>query len=238
MNVALCLSGQPRSVERAYPYILENIILPNDADVFVHAWADDRLRGGQPLAACGAIASDVIPENIEDVIINLYEPEDYIFEEQIEFDVKNYNERKAPMIKPQNSQSQWFSVRECFNLIDETKYDVIIRARFDWALKDKVYVSDYPLPTIKCPNDCPHPGGINDQFAFGHTEDMMIYGSLFDHMDYVYNVQGVRYCDEQLLFRHLQNHGIICSPQTFNYEIMRFAPDLHGRYEGDFYEES
>lgn len=234
MRTALCLSGQPRSVSQAFPFIQKNIIEPNSPDVYVHAWVDEHIRGSKPLAACGAIASDTIPENIEDVILDLYHPVDYIFEEQIQFDTKDYHERKAPMIKPQNSMSQWYSAKECFSMIDTEKYDRVFRMRFDWAITVPVIVGEY-MNAILCPNDCPHPNGINDQFAVGPTEHMRIYMSLFDHIDDIYR-SGVRYCDEQLLHAHLTNNEIYMHKVDIPYNIIRYSEDLHGRYEGEFYE--
>jgi len=39
MKIALCFSGQPRDIEESYPYILKNLISPNEiTDVFVHTW--------------------------------------------------------------------------------------------------------------------------------------------------------------------------------------------------------
>ena len=35
-RVALCLSGQPRKAIENFPAIYKNIILPNNADIFIH----------------------------------------------------------------------------------------------------------------------------------------------------------------------------------------------------------
>lgn len=235
MKVALCLSGQPRSVEQAFPYIKENIIKPNNPDIYVHAWVDENIRGGLPLNAGGHLASNPIPENIDDIILNLYGPTKYKFEEQIEFEDKNYNERKAPMIKPKNSQSQWYSVKQAFSLIEE-RYDAIIRMRFDWGIKIPIRVKDYNLDVVTSPNDCPHYKGINDQFAFSIHDHMMVYAQLYDHIDYIYNEQGIRYCDEQMLVQHLENFGIGINPVKIPYEIIRHQEKKHQKFEGDFYE--
>lgn len=36
MKVAICISWQPRCALETYPLIYENIIIPNNADVFIH----------------------------------------------------------------------------------------------------------------------------------------------------------------------------------------------------------
>jgi hypothetical protein len=35
-KVAICISGQPREATLCFPFIYENIIKPNNADVFMH----------------------------------------------------------------------------------------------------------------------------------------------------------------------------------------------------------
>ena len=41
MRVAVCLSGQPRNALITYEYIFQNIIQPNNADVFIHMNYDE-----------------------------------------------------------------------------------------------------------------------------------------------------------------------------------------------------
>jgi hypothetical protein len=36
MKVAVCLSGQPRNANDTFGFIMNNIIKPNNADVFIH----------------------------------------------------------------------------------------------------------------------------------------------------------------------------------------------------------
>ena len=40
-KIALCLSGQPRSVELAFPYVKNNILGGNDVTVFTFSWGKD-----------------------------------------------------------------------------------------------------------------------------------------------------------------------------------------------------
>lgn len=239
MNIALCLSGQPRSVEQAYPYIKKNVLDIVDPDVYVHAWVDDNIRGSKPLTAYGAISSDTIPENIEEVIEELYNPMECIYEEQIQFDGSKYYANKAPLTKPEFSLSQWYSVRECFKQVPMGRYDYLIRMRFDWGIKTPLnaFIAT-EFTEVICPNDCPHPGGFNDQFAIGPEQAMFTYSRLYDHIDEIYE-SGIRYCDEQLMGAHMRNGPhFYFVPKQIDYEIIRYAPDLHGRYEGEFYEES
>ena len=37
-KIALCLSGQPRSVEKGYEFVKRNILDGNDVEIFCHSW--------------------------------------------------------------------------------------------------------------------------------------------------------------------------------------------------------
>ena len=47
MKVALCISGHMRSFARVYPNLLDNLIQPNDCDVFVYT-SDVNSHKGRP----------------------------------------------------------------------------------------------------------------------------------------------------------------------------------------------
>ena len=232
MKVAVCISGQPRNVQSTYPLIYENLIEPNNADVFVHSWIDPNFIGRRPVSSGGVIASDVIPANIDQIILDLYQPKAHIFESQIEFDGSKYEERKYPQIKPKNSISQRYSVFRSISLaLTHDIYDCIVRIRFDWALGVPIEVVDFDLTHLVCPNDCPHPNGINDQFGFGNTDVMMYYAGLYYNIDNLYDA-GLPFCDEILLYYHMIGNGIEISPVHIPYEIRR-GSDAHLRIAED-----
>lgn len=246
MKIALCFAGQPRSVEAAYGYYEQFVFKPNVAkhhiDTFIHSWIDPSILGKKPISAGGIPASDPIPENIDKIILSLYQPADYVFSEQLQFDPKNYNERKYPQIKVHYSLSQRYSVMQSINLAIEyaTKnnftYDYIIKSRFDWVMKTPVdfeYLLEHtPLSThILAPNDCPHPGGLNDHFAIGIQNSMEIYGNLYNHLEEHYN-NGIAFCDELLLAAHLQKYNAPYYPLHIPYTIIR-GPNAHLRFKED-----
>jgi hypothetical protein len=49
MKTAVMFYGLPRYVERTFPKIRDNIINPNNADVFVHTWVDNSIVGKEIL---------------------------------------------------------------------------------------------------------------------------------------------------------------------------------------------
>lgn len=231
MKVALCISGQPRSVALVFPAIYENVLVPNNPDVYIHSWIDDNIKGKQPVAAGGHVASDTIPHNIDDIILNLYKPKDYLFESQIEFDEKKYNDRKLPSIRPKYSISQRYSIMRSIQLTGETEYDAIIRMRFDWKIHNKIQVSTLPLDMITAPNDAPHMHmlrngislmGVNDQFAVGGGRLMHVYGNMFNSINEIFNADTIPFADELMLAYYLEHmSGIALNKIPIKYTIVR-----------------
>lgn len=231
MKTALIISGQPRSVEQTFPFIKENIIDINKPDVFIHTWNDRSLIGRQPVSAGGMVASTPIPADILTIIDRLYEPVWFATEMPKEFDELNYNERKYPQIKPRNSLSQRYSVKRSFTCVDES-YDAVIRMRFDWAIHTPINVKELPLDCVTVPNDCPHMGGINDQFAVSNYTNMKIYTELFDAIPELYRL-GIPFCDEILLGQHLARRRIPINAIGIDYHLQRDNNRLDERHTTD-----
>lgn len=232
MKVALCFSGQPRSVAIVYPIIYENIIKPYNPDVYIHSWIGDHIIGKKPVAAGGHVASNNIPHNIREIILKLYKPKDYIFEPQIEFDEKNYNDRKMPSIRPKYSISQRYSVMKSIDMALSGGYDAIIRMRFDWKIHTKIDIDKLSLDQLTAPNDSIHmlylPNGgilqgVNDQFGIGNPHVMQAYGQMYNRIDEIYNGHGIPFVDELMLSYYMQHlNGIALNKIPIEYTITRF----------------
>ena len=53
-KIALCISGQPRFVEKGYEEVLKPFVLDgNDVDVFIHSWIPDEDQIGKPYINAG-----------------------------------------------------------------------------------------------------------------------------------------------------------------------------------------
>ena len=71
MKTAVCISGQPRFFDVGQHFIYNNIIKPNDCDVFLHAWYDkDKNKPGSPYscASWNEGMSDVSGEETDSVV--------------------------------------------------------------------------------------------------------------------------------------------------------------------------
>ena len=122
MKAALCLHGLfDSSVDISstgmdgYNHIKKNIIDVIDTDVFVHSWETENMN----------------------TINKLYNPKLSIFEGQKDFSsiigINGLNTLTSPPRAPQSVLSHLYSVTESMKLAfqTDTKYDVIIKARFD-----------------------------------------------------------------------------------------------------------
>lgn len=119
-RIALCLHGLFDSVKDksskgldGFDYIQRHILSKGNVDVFVHSWS----------------------LNEKDLILDLYEPKNFLFEEQIDFVplVKRLGLHKLKRVprEPQFIFSHFYSISRVFNMLNLNDYDVIIKSRFD-----------------------------------------------------------------------------------------------------------
>lgn len=156
MKCAVQICGQPRNVRECYQNIYNNIILPNEADVFLHSWIDPNMYGKQYIANwvkreailvqkddpnkqkyCD-IASNPIPSDIDHIMIDLYHPKKFVFEKPKIFNYdKILDNKRSVYLDPQDSLSFFYSVymsnqqRLLYQYENNFLYDKIIRIRFD-----------------------------------------------------------------------------------------------------------
>jgi hypothetical protein len=145
MKVALCISGQPRSVESGWES-LKVIIENNNPDVFVHTWWDDTyLDEGVPTSHMGTETN--IHKDTLRVIEDLYNPISMVVDPPKDvFDGCDNELRRDRIVNIDvsessnyiyNSSSMWWSLKQSielkkgFEVDNRFLYDVVIRARFD-----------------------------------------------------------------------------------------------------------
>lgn len=205
MRVALCFSGQLRNVRQTYEQsYLPQILTPNShhqIDVFSHSWYDKTTTGTQFITAGGGVGSNVTPANIIEEVYQLYNPIATILQQQIQFDERNYNDNKYPMIKPMFTLSKmfstWLSIQLKINheAMYNFTYDVVAIARYDWIFHQPVAFDIVQAPGVYHPGCNPH--GINVGYVMGDSSSMNHYASLFHNVSSVYD-RGVPFCDEIL----------------------------------------
>ena len=213
MKIAICLSGQPRFLERGYQQISEKITSKYDVDFFVHTWWDNNL------SAIGSNRGYTYKSNSLELIMEYYKPILMLNEPQIIFNT--YNDVDYEKIKPISPYSMFYSIKSSNDLKsfyekkNNFKYDVVIRCRFDILIEIfDINLSDIDLSYIY--TDAVGNGFPNDQLAISSSENMDYYSSLYDRIDTYYN-EGIRnFVGERLLRHHLKDSKLLFTDKIKN----------------------
>lgn len=222
MKIALCLSGQIRSFDLVYQNLLDNLINPNQCDVFYHTWHTyDNSKytnfynpSDNKYVSYGAYSY----ENVEKVINHL-NPTSFCFEK--------------PVIA-QNTKSMFYSMMKSNSLkcdyenLMGFKYDIVIRSRSDIFFPDKV-VLDYDsiidniIYLSYRPGGC---GGVNDAFAYGNSMTMDKYSDIYSQ--YAHTDRICKPCPEGIIFNFLRETNIKVKNPPFPYVMVRENGDRIG----------
>lgn len=228
MKVAICLHGlvgnastksgyensDKRVLDIASKNYLENIINPNNADVFLHTWDTD----------------------LENEVIEAFKPKDFIFEKQKIFNIPKHVRAQGfpnPERRKQNHYSRWYSFKKSVMLKRNWeqkqgfKYDCVLVGRFDTSWEKTVDFSSFDMGKVytgrhcmliykgqdiyragtgpyyqmsdqidmsqvrhthKFDGDVPNQG-LSDIWFFGNSDDMDKFSFLYDHLD-IYTIPG------------------------------------------------
>lgn len=207
-KVALCISGQPRNALETFPFIYENIIIPNNADVFIHMNFDSNNTYIEKSHADNGNCK--LSSDIDKRVIDLYKPKSVLVEKpknfkNINFKIpparlkrsydmnskKNWSEEQHTEYTIKQLYSMYYSIYKCnelkelYALENNIHYDYVIRIRFDITPKDKLICSQYD-PNYIHYLDLNQPDElISDWLNFGSNSIMNVYASLFLHMNYL-----------------------------------------------------
>ena len=232
MRVALLLFGQPRYAEATFPKMMETIIAPNNADVFIHTWLDDTIIGKQMehFSKDGETVSDVIPDNILDRLYKLYKPKALAcgvqpdmtkiadsrvpIEERI--NVALYNQHtsafKADLLRRHHQQEHGFI------------YDMVIRSRFDCFLNYVWNASSYDPNVLHIPywmnknENMMSP--VLDQFAWGNDKCMGVYADMIMFINEMVDI-GVWIQSEFMIHFHLTRFNVPFRRVNANFNFTR-----------------
>jgi hypothetical protein len=189
MKVALCLSGQPRGLEKAYEYVSKNILDENDVDIFCHTWDDG------------------------DLVDKVYRPTHLgvTLSSQVKWDGE-FRTRDPINHPARNTICFYYSLycsdmfRKEYEIREGFRYDVVIRSRYDYAIARPLDFSTIDLTKIWTPLiKIPMPSGFlcTDQFAFSNSNNMGVYSDVYPNIG-KYHETGTLVNGEDLLARHLR----------------------------------
>lgn len=213
MKVALCLSGQIRSIDLIKEKLLENIVFPNNCDIFCHTWHE--YNNSKYTNYYNPLDSDFVNfgsysfKNIEKVIT-------YLNPTSFEFEYPYFSE---------NTKSMFYSLMRSNDLKNKhekninQKYDVVIRSRYDILFETKLNINEMEENKIYLsfrPGGC---GGVNDCFAYGSSHVMNIYCNLYN--EYKDTERILLPCPEGILSEYLNNKKISLSEPNLEYSVIR-----------------
>jgi hypothetical protein len=215
-RVALCLSGQPRSLSLATTSIKKHIVDFYNADVFCHAWHLYEQKKYK----------------------NYYNESDPSHYGQYSFDsivdiCENYQPKSLTLEHPcflENTKSMIYSMCKAIKAKSDYErsttrvYDIVIRTRYDLKLYE-----DFTLPEIKNntlylknrPGGC---GGVNDWLTVGTSETIDKMGTMFDK--YKDSKRITQPCPEGIFLEFFNSCGINVEVICNNFNIIRENGDL------------
>jgi hypothetical protein len=221
MKVALCISGQPRQAVETYPYIMKNIIEPNNADVFIHMNYDTNNLFIEKLHADKG--NCILEKDIDKKIIDLYKPKRVLVEKPRNFQKPNIGipEKRLENIKKMNHHKNWsdeehilYHVKQLTSMYysiykaNELKelyanengfvYDYVIRIRFDLLPLEPIYCAQLDPSFINYLEIGQPDNLISDWINIGSNLIMNIYASLYLNMDYLNTFKYYKKEDRQL----------------------------------------
>lgn len=223
VKTALCISGHLRTFEDNYQSVKSHILDKLDCDVFIHTWDIMGLSYRFTDASLYAIETQRLAERIK----QLYNPKKMVMETTQTFKAtplmhaRQLDHRDIPGIL-----SMYYKIEACNKLKQEYekennfKYNCAIRFRGDLYME-----SDLPIDNITNLNYLFIPlfgnfGGVCDQFAYGSSEIMDVYSSLYSNIN-KYMEAGAPMHPERLLQFHVDVNKLPLTKVNVKYLIKR-----------------
>ena len=208
MRVAVCISGQMRSMQKNFQNINDNLITPNNADVFIHSWYDDELLEMESVDMTRQNLT--MPPRAPDIAIKLYKPKRYLFEKPLRFLKPKYDIpekfvqhsaqfQKDPSIACDASKvkehiirqnhSMFYSIMKCneqkevYASENNIHYDMVVRIRFDFVFHQPLILQNFSTNALHYMDLCQPDNIISDWINFGGNDIMNVYSSTYLFLD-------------------------------------------------------
>jgi len=220
-RVAVCISGQPRAAKETFHFIMNNIIRPNNADVFIHMNYNPSEPYIEKSHADNGRCN--LEPGIDKWVLDNYKPIRAMVE--LPRDYKNsiigISDKRLANHKKMNAHKNWtneqhreYITRQMYNMyysiykVNELKelyiletgsrYDYVFRLRFDILPRDVIQARDYN-PNFIYYLDINQPNAlISDWINFGSNAIMNIYASIFLHLEYLNNFRFMKQEDREV----------------------------------------
>jgi len=186
MKVALLLSGHARTYKDTAASIIENIIKPFEADVFIHTWDLTETAG-----EIWREEKSPIEKTDIDFIKAKFKPIRYIVSDHPITESKTYEDGINKLSTHRMLQSTFYATSLMDDYCRETgvEYDVVIRCRFDLIINTKFKlvddVKDNIIYTAYNANNTGYQAMLN--LYYGTAESMNVLASIIYYPEYMGN---------------------------------------------------
>lgn len=219
-KIALCLSGQPRYVSIGYEYIKKHLLDKYDVDVFVHTWFDVENVNKQFEFSPHLMYNRTgkLEENVIETITNLYHPKKIEVSQSIKFETFDVD---YGLCLPNSVHSMFYSIyksnslKKQYESVNDFKYDVVIRCRFD-VIIDNFLLEDINDDEYYVSGEIHRSGQFNvpnDQFCLSSSENMDLYSDLYNSL-LKYKESGFKLFVGEHLLKH---HIVEANNKKFNF---------------------
>ncbi len=201
MKVALVLTGYMRDWEPQYKIYKKNIIEQYNADIFISSYTYSQATINHEC------------ENIDvKKVLEYYQPKKFIFRDyescpnDFNYKSNNYGILGKKWIERQ--RRGWYTNKLALSLFDTKNYDIIIKARPENPVKNfSITNENLIIPAWKVhPGPCDSNNSLFDRFAYGKSEYMEKYLSLYDHMQEMYDNNIDISLGETLMFDYVKDY--------------------------------
>lgn len=224
INVAICLSGQPRFYNgKSYDSIKKYLLDVYNCDIFCHFWLSKDINYNYPSSPhLNCFKDGVKITSPEKEILDLYKPVKYLIEEPKDF--KELCLSKIPTnYAIKNFPNMFYSMyqSDLLRQSSEKKYDFVVRCRSDTLLESFPDLSKLEKGYLYIPNNCPNPRTYNDNFSICSPDVAERVYNIFTYLKNIdYNVQLYEPA-EYVWTYHVKNQGIKVKLLNFEQDIAR-----------------
>lgn len=198
MKKAISFSGQSRFIKEGLETLKKNLYNFSEYDIFIHTW-----------------------ENNLSLDCALYNPKGIIIEPQknvVPSDVQDCSREAFIHFSMFYSIMESLRLKTEYELLNNFKYDLVIRTRFDIGLDSPFNPEQFDLSQgVWSPDVCANPAVISDWFNFSTSDKMDVYGEIYNNIIPFFK-QGVKITSGEELITHML--------KTKNIPIMKTAGNL------------
>lgn len=224
MRVAVCISGYIRNYKPYWDIFVKNVIDANPTftfDIFISTWSQTNTKNSLAYERRG-------DTNFSDIDItalyNAFNPVSIMIERSDSdlFKEKEVYRAQDRRINVPATFSQFYKVRNVGVLLQEyakarnIEYNMVIRHRFDYELKNPIKLEQYDPACIYVENESYDMTWISDKFAICSYQNFITYSKFYDNFQRLIDSSGKIIPEELFPIYFKENNIEIRKTDTLN----------------------